>query len=319
MTRPGRSVLVVLNPVSGTRSAEDKRSLVRNAVGEVGASCHLVETEPDADPETERAHWAEAGARCDAILAAGGDGTLLAVVEAVLRHGLDVPVGHVPFGTANVAARSFGLPADPADALAQMLDRRDARAIDVGYAPSLDRHFLLMAAAGFPAEIVRDAPREAKDRLGPLAYAWAGVRNLGHFFRRQHIAARGDHGTGFRVPSTAVFVANVGSIREFGLEIGRLIDPRDGKFTTVALRNRSVGDLVAASGALATGSEKDSAATEVLESANVELVFSRALEVQLDGESVGRHRRLALETKARACRLLVGEEFDEVAPTQDAA
>ncbi|MEZ5063479.1 MAG: diacylglycerol kinase family protein [bacterium] len=319
MTRRGRSVLVVLNPVSGTRSVEDKRSLVRDAVSEFGASCHLVETAPDADPETERAHWAEAGAGCDVILAAGGDGTLLAVVEAVLRHGLDVPVGHVPFGTANVAARSFGLPTDPAEALSQMLERMDARAFDVGHVPSLDRHFLLMAAAGFPAEIVRDAPREVKDRLGPLAYAWAGVRNLGHFFRRHHVAARDSDGNGFRVPSTAVFVANVGSIREFGLQIGRPVDPRDGKLTTVAVRNRSLGDLVAASGALATGNEKDSPATEVLESANVELVFSRALEVQLDGESVGRHRRLVLETRAHACRLLVGDAFEEVASRRDAA
>ncbi|MBN9022381.1 MAG: NAD(+)/NADH kinase, partial [Rhizobiales bacterium] len=47
----------------------------------------------------------------DAIVVAGGDGTVNAAVPALIESGK--PVGILPFGTANDLALTLGIPADP--------------------------------------------------------------------------------------------------------------------------------------------------------------------------------------------------------------
>jgi diacylglycerol kinase family enzyme len=39
-------------------------------------------------------------------------------------------------------------------------------------------HFAVMAGAGFDARLIKDADRGMKDRIGRVAYLYAGARNL---------------------------------------------------------------------------------------------------------------------------------------------
>lgn len=63
-----------------------------------------------------------AGSR--ALVVAGGDGSLHAVITALhRRHELDRhPIGLIPLGTGNDFARSVGIPLDPAEAADQLVD-----------------------------------------------------------------------------------------------------------------------------------------------------------------------------------------------------
>ncbi len=90
----------------------------------------------------------------DAILAFGGDGTINEVAQPLV--GTDVALGILPGGSTNVLARSLGIPSDPVEATAFVVERLRAhslRRINVGRAA--ERYFLLCLGMGLDAEVVR--------------------------------------------------------------------------------------------------------------------------------------------------------------------
>ena len=65
------------------------------------------------------------------IIAAGGDGTLNICVNAMVRHGINLPLGILPAGTANDFAYYFELPSDIDLQLDVALGKKTTKA-DVG-------------------------------------------------------------------------------------------------------------------------------------------------------------------------------------------
>jgi diacylglycerol kinase family enzyme len=84
---------------------------------------------------------------CRCLVAAGGDGTVAALVNERPR----VPITVLPAGTENLFARHFGLGRDPARLAATIADGRVAH-LDLGAIG--DRRFALMAGIGFDADVV---------------------------------------------------------------------------------------------------------------------------------------------------------------------
>jgi diacylglycerol kinase (ATP) len=74
----------------------------------LSAGAELTLTQPgDIDTARRQVREAAACSRFDAILAAGGDGTIRQVAAALI--GTDTPLGIVPVGTGNVLAHEIGL------------------------------------------------------------------------------------------------------------------------------------------------------------------------------------------------------------------
>lgn len=109
----------------------------------------------------------------DAVLAAGGDGTVNEVINGL--SGTDVPLGIIPLGTANDFARQAGIPDDPDHAMDVVLHHPPMR---IDTAQANDRRFLNVSVGGVVAEITADTPQGAKESLGVLAYALSGLRKL---------------------------------------------------------------------------------------------------------------------------------------------
>jgi len=119
----------------------------------------------------------------DLVVAVGGDGTVRGCAEGVASTG--VPLGIVPHGTANLLARTLGIPGHPRAALDVALDQRRAagdqvtdrvidRVIDLAIA---DREpFTAMAGMGLDAAVV--AGTKLKHQFGWLAYAMSGAAHL---------------------------------------------------------------------------------------------------------------------------------------------
>ena len=82
----------------------------------------------------------------------------------------------VPAGSTNIAARSLGIPADPAAALALLCGSHRLRSIDVGR--SDDRSFVHVAGAGFDAALFHATSPVLKRRIGWFAYLPAAVSAL---------------------------------------------------------------------------------------------------------------------------------------------
>lgn len=123
----------------------------------------------------------------DAVVAVGGDGTINEALNGL--DGSTVPLGIIPFGTANDFARQAGIP-DDADHAMDVVLRRAPRLIDT--ADLNGRRFLNVSTGGVGAEATAETPAEAKEQLGPLAYAITGVRKLADLEpRRARITAPG--------------------------------------------------------------------------------------------------------------------------------
>jgi diacylglycerol kinase (ATP) len=161
-----RRLLVIYNPAAGRRSARRLRrfldELARRAV-----TVTLRATEARGDAETFAR--AAIGGGFDAVVAAGGDGTINEVVSGLGDS--DLPLALLPLGTANVLANEIGLPRDPAR-LAAIAATGTARPIWTGEVTSDSgvRRFVMMAGIGFDAAVVAGIDPIRKRRFGKLAY-----------------------------------------------------------------------------------------------------------------------------------------------------
>lgn len=123
----------------------------------------------------------------DLVITLGGDGIVNEVVNGLLRDGPgpQVPrLATVPGGSANVFARTLGLPTDPVEATGLILDHlRADRTRTLGLGRAGDRWFVANAGLGMDAEII--ASMERQRRAGHAATPARYVRTmLAQFFRR---------------------------------------------------------------------------------------------------------------------------------------
>ncbi len=122
----------------------------------------------------------------DAVLVAGGDGTLNEAAQALV--GTSTALGYLPYGTVNIWARETRTPLRPLGAARAIVDGRIEQ-IDAGIAN--DRYFLLMAGIGFDGEVVRRAKalEQYKRRFGIAPYILAGIGSL-PFYRGADVELR---------------------------------------------------------------------------------------------------------------------------------
>jgi diacylglycerol kinase (ATP) len=119
----------------------------------------------------------------DVVIAAGGDGTVRAVAEAL--RGTGIPIALLPSGTGNLLARNLALSLDNvAHSLETAFTGRD-RPIDIGVVEaervdgSRESHaFLVMAGLGLDAQMIANTNPALKKRVGWLAYVDAIARSL---------------------------------------------------------------------------------------------------------------------------------------------
>jgi lipid kinase YegS len=160
--------------IHGARAERDD---VRHLIDWVRSKGHLVEphvTLEQGDGMAMAAEAARAGA--DAVIAIGGDGTVNEVVNGL--DGFDTPLGIIPLGTANDFATQAGIPTDVDHAMDVILRTKPVR---IDTASLNGRRFLNVSTGGVGAEATAETPAEAKESLGPVAYAITGVRKLAEF------------------------------------------------------------------------------------------------------------------------------------------
>ncbi|MHB1205536.1 MAG: diacylglycerol/lipid kinase family protein [Rhodospirillaceae bacterium] len=163
-----RRILVIYNPAAGSARRARLDAIV-SRVEALGCTVRLVETNAPGHAETIAREIVPAD--FDVVAAAGGDGTVNEVINGLKGKGLALAV--IPLGTANVLADEIALGRAP-DAIAAALAKGTPRPIRVGLANG--RRFIMMAGAGFDANVVATVSLALKKRVGPLAYVWqAGV------------------------------------------------------------------------------------------------------------------------------------------------
>ena len=267
------------------------------------------------DPGTSQALAAiEAGA--SAVVAAGGDGTVRAVAAALIDSG--TPMGIVPLGTGNLLARNLDIPLTRMDEQLRHALSAAPRPIDVGWLrlrePSREEDqpsdvareaydsdkghmFLVIAGLGFDAVMVASTDEELKSRVGWMAYFVAGAQHLNG--RRLRLQIRLDERAPVTVRARSLLVGNCGKLPG-GLTLLPNAEIDDGWLDIAAIDTRGglagwvqlFGEVVLQGVGLRNELPKIGRIDHT-RSRTVRVSSDRPVEVQIDGESLGRAVDLA--------------------------
>jgi len=233
-----RHAAVVYNPIKV--ELRKLRRAVNQAEMDAGwaASTWHETTRDDAGQEATRAAL-DAGAAV--VIAAGGDGTVRAVAEAL--RGTTTPMTLLRSGSGNLVARNLDLHLNDMEAsIAAAFDGVE-HAIDLGVADitredgSQESHvFLVMAGLGLDAKMIAKTNSALKKAVGWLAYLDAGVRALPEL-APVRLRYSVDDGAEKRLVAHTLIVGNCGSLPG-GILLIPDAEPDDGILDVVAFKPR---------------------------------------------------------------------------------
>ena len=188
MLKPLRTrFLIVQNPRAGWyRSRLFGATL--DKLSSAGASFEITRPSDSAEG-TQRIEAAARSGAYDAIIAAGGDGTIHGVVGGLI--GSSTPLGIIPTGTSNVFAHEIGLDSTPS-ALAQTLLHGTARDVPVGQVNG--EPFVFIVGVGFDAEAVRHFEAAEMRHLGRASYVLPVLRALSQTPGRRSLVVTTENG-----------------------------------------------------------------------------------------------------------------------------
>jgi len=308
VTAPRPEVALVVNPAKADDVDALTAALAQRCV-EQGWHAPAVLTTTEEDPGEGQARQAvDGGARL--VLAAGGDGTVRAVAQALAGTG--VALGVVPMGTGNLLARNLGLPTSLDEALETAVTGRD-RAIDVG---RLDDGtlFAIMAGAGFDASMMREAPDGLKSAVGWPAYLVGGLRSL----RRDRVSVqlRLDDGPPITARVRTVIIGNMGRLQG-GLELLPEARPDDGILDVVVVSPRRAVDWVVLLGRALAHRDRTDHRMQTYRAARIDVRLHRVQPRQVDGDLIAPGLRLLAQVEPGA--LLVRVPRDTSSGTESDA
>jgi len=174
------NALLIVNPSSGQGRPQESREALLAALRPFVRDVLVTQGAGEAEDAARRAALS---GHYDAVLVAGGDGTVNETVNGLVSARADggalLPLGVIARGTQNVLAHDLSLPQHDLPAVVSMLAGGKTRAIDLGRAG--DRCFCLMAGFGFDAIVVQNVVPGVKDLIGPGAYALATFQTLAQY------------------------------------------------------------------------------------------------------------------------------------------
>jgi YegS/Rv2252/BmrU family lipid kinase len=200
-------VAIVLNAKAGTLDQERCQQRATELVAAfqqrgITATAHLTEGPHLTQTARELATGGTADGPVDAVIAAGGDGTVSAVAAGVI--GTDITMGVIPLGTLNHFSKDLGV--GEVDKAIDAIARGETKAIDIGEVNG--RVFINNSSIGLYPEIVIERAQEQKatGRSKWHAMVRAALRILRRF-PLLHVAIA-LAGTVFSAKTPVVFVGN---------------------------------------------------------------------------------------------------------------
>ena len=214
---------VILNPHANRGVGRSVERDLTQAAHAAGWQATLLTTDfPGHEVELGKRAAAE---RWPLIIAAGGDGTVHGVANALLATNSDAVLGHIPIGTGNDFAKTLGLaPRKSVDNLLHILTKGMVRRFDVGLV--MNEYFVNGMGIGFGAEVVRQT-LNMKRLKGFFLYLGAVYKTFWHFDPPTVEIRAGEHSHSGAV--TLVEVA-IGTTAGGGFKLTPTAEPDDGLF-----------------------------------------------------------------------------------------
>jgi len=234
MRLSAKPLFIVLNAGAGRRDARETEATMRAILTQAARPHTILRSDrPQHLPALAQRAVQLAQAQQGIVVAAGGDGTINTVVQAVLPSGC--PCGVVPQGTFNYFGRTHQIPEATGEATHALL-HATVRPVQVGLLN--ERVFLINASLGLYPQILED--REGyKRRYGRhrLVALWAALMTVLRPPRRMALTL--EHGGETRVMPTATLVVGNNWLQLAQLGIAEAPVVRQGQLVALVLRPMS--------------------------------------------------------------------------------
>lgn len=270
--------VILANPSAGSADALAAADVWR-PLEAAGHTTRLVTSTTPARLRRAAARAVRTGA--DVVVAAGGDGTLNAVLNGVasVRGGLGrVRLGLLPAGTGNDFAGTLDLPVDLAAAVERLAAGR-VRTLD---AVRLDGELFINASGGgFTAATSTHVTGRLKAWMGRVAYLVGGAQALlAHTPVLTEIVLDGER----QVLPLHLFAVCNGRTLGGGHTLTPDAMPDDGLLDVCLVHGTSTLDLVALLPKLSAGDRLEDAQVQYARARRVSMRFARVTPVNVDGE-----------------------------------
>ncbi|MDR2088656.1 MAG: YegS/Rv2252/BmrU family lipid kinase [Clostridiales Family XIII bacterium] len=234
------------------------------------------------------------------LIAAGGDGTIHSMVNAMIRHNAELPLAIFPAGTANDFASYMDLPNRLDDMISIALGEKYTLA-DVGLAG--ERCFVNVFAMGMLADVSQKTDPALKNTLGVISYYLKGfseLPNLRPIFVRVTCEA-------FDLEANIYFMLvmngrSAGGFRRLAPDA--LIN--DGLLDVILFREMPIVELAPLLIAVMTGQHPVNKNVISFKTAALRIESNQDIVTDMDGETGGKlpveisvlHRRLRVNTRS---------------------
>ena len=300
-------LFIVLNAGSGHRDAGSTQQTIAGLLDEAGREHEfLLIDDPARIAQIAARAVRLARERRGVVVAAGGDGTINAVAQAVLGSGC--PFGVLPQGTFNYFGRVHGIPQDT-EAATRALLRAQVEPVQVGLVN--ERVFLVNASLGLYPQLLED--REAwKQQFGRsrLVAALSAIATVLRERRQLRLDVE-TRGQSLSLRTPTLFVGNNPlQLERLGLPQAEALER--GQLAAIAIR--PVGTLamfwLALRGALGRLGEADNLRCVTCRKLTVRPRGHRRIKVATDGEIAWMQTPLRFEVAEQQLPLLVPRPED---------
>ena len=271
--------LIILNPASGKKTAEPIKEAINRRFKDFQIDFEIYDTKKEDNVgDIIRTRLKD---KFDIVAAAGGDGTVSAVINGLA--GTSIPLGIIPAGTGNLLAHELDIPVETEAAVVLIAENHIFRKIDTMRIGK--RAYILNISLGASASIVSDTSAKNKKRFGRIAYVWTAVGKL--FTLRQRYLTVSVDGKTLKYRAIEVAIFNSGILAKTLYPKGPDIRIDDGHLDVWVLGIQTILDYPRYLFEMVTGKPAKRLSHFISAKKAISIKSRIPLPVQADGDIIG--------------------------------
>jgi diacylglycerol kinase (ATP) len=291
-------LLFVINPISGGIDKEPFLIKAKSVCEKYGIDYHIFKTTGKNDENHLKDILQDY--KPDKVASVGGDGTTLFTSVTLLNS--SIPMGIIPLGSANGMAEELFVNPIPDDALRDIIMSDVIGNLDMLMVN--DKYYAIhIGDVGVNAQIVESYEKDENRGMATYAkYFMEELKSLKAFdikikTKEETIKERG------------VMIA-ICNARKYGTGVPLNLDgnPMDGKFELVIVTKINTKALLKAGLSKFNDSFYDSQNSTILSTQKAEISFNKARLLQLDGEVIGKFKKLNIKILKGAVKFITNKE-----------
>lgn len=287
-------VLLVVNPISGGIDKEPFLQRAEEKLENYGIEYQIFKTSGEDDHSNLQKLLEDYSP--DRAASLGGDGTTL--FTALALRSFEVPIGIIPFGSANGMAKELGVDSDPDKAFSSFL--MSHKLMDLDLIKINDEHYCMhIGDIGWNAAVIDSFEKDPN--RGMITYAKHFLNSLSKIEPISFKLETND--TTIEDKGYMVALANS---RKYGT--GVILNyhghPGDGRFEIVVVKSKDAQALLLASLSAFDEKYSDELNSEYYQCTSATLTLNEPQTLQLDGEVIGEFTQVSMEIVPAAIKLL---------------